>query len=765
MTHNPYYFSRLRTSQVDESSQDMNIGCIEAIEFDTRIVLLAEQSFTQIKHGIVIQKDGRILMHRDEFIEDSVVRKRIPFTLFMGLFQLEDQVYLIFVDRVRTIKIEHHFVFEITSIVAYSLQKFYPEIDLSEYLTQTFNGCGYFSFTMDLSNSNDYCHLMNTDPRPISPNFFFVHNLALIERCISAHDRGWLVPVIYGQITKIVNPKFTMYLIYKESLLDSSSKIREDIYLLSNFYCPTSMRVTDILLVQNSHLKSIIKIILNNYPGIIMKSESKANSYEGLNYNSNRIYRYYQYFNEFMNCSKFIFAGSKNLLEIMFKLQKFYHNKMEEKEPLNIDKLIPLEGSRANKLIPEAINMLISEFKTDTIHNHHSFVPTLCFSLCTEQRYNRLCDVILNIFKQLYIAKSPKTHEDRIPILFLEGTNGEQKFLNNINAFCTNANELINRLEKNCKISLKKHKVLNSFGNFGNVLMKMYGPKKLISMFFDKIIKRKKLDVFNYHEIQMSVITHNCSGETPKDKSDLGYASNPQIISSNLIVLCLQEIIEMKSKNLRSILYNNNGDAENQWTKIIKDYFPNFYFVGKVSLVGLMVVILINRQSQTFLELSLEKHAQDKLGFMKLLANKGSIFLDLKVNYERIKISNSHLDAGNADKQNSIRIDQLKNILNIYSEKKYSNMGLICGDMNFRLNLTPFDAKMLITDCLESPEKRDQYIDSLLSADKLTQALQQGESDLQQVIEYPIRFLPTYKKIPGTSEYCFDRQVPAWFNH
>jgi hypothetical protein len=762
MKHNPFHFSRLRTSEVGETNQDMNVGCIEAIEFENRIVLLAEPNFTQIKHGIVIHKDGKIGVHRDEISDDAKLKKRISFSLFMGLFQIEGRVSLVFVDRVKPIKIEQHFVFEVNSVVAYWLDTFFPDLELSEYLTQTFSGCCYFSFTIDLSNSKDYLNITSAELRPISPNFFFMHNLGLIEMCIGVYDRGWLVPVIYGQITKIVNPKFTMYLIYKESVLDNSSKIREDIYLLSNFFCPTSMRITDILLVQNSQLKSVVRVVLNNYPGIIMSSDRKANSYEGLNYNSNRIYRYYQFFNEFMDCSKFILVGTHELIDIMRKLQKFYLNKMESKESLLIDKIIPLEESKANKLIPEAIKILISVFISELDAINYGSVPIMCFSLCTENQYGKLGDIVLSIVKQLFINKMPNGYSDRVPLLFSEGTNGEQKFLAHLITFCSKASELNKRFEKNCKISLKKHKLLNSFGSLGRVILKMYGSKKLMSMFFEKIIKRRKLDVFNYHEIKMSIITHNCSGETPKQKSDLGYANNPQITDSNLIVLCLQEIIEMKSKNLRSILYSNNGDAENQWTKIIKDFFPGFYFVGKVSLVGLMVVILINRQSQTFLELSLEKQAEDKLGFMKLLANKGSIFLDLKVNYERIKISNSHLDAGNADKQNNVRLDQLKNILSIYEEKKYSNIGIICGDMNFRLNLTPFDAQMLIMDGIQNPEKQSSYINSLLSADKLTQSLQQGDKDLQQLIEYPISFLPSYKKRPGSNEYCFDRQVPAW---
>jgi hypothetical protein len=756
-------FSRLNTAGIGDSNDIINIGCIEALEFENQVTLVAESNFTNIKHILVISKTGVISIPKDQTV-DMGFMKRFTFSLFLGLLNLTDSLYLLFVDRVRAFRFERHLVFEINSIVAYNLNTLLPEIELSDHLSKLFVSSAYFSYSLDLSNSEEYKNVLQASPPQMSPNLFFVNNLNAIEYCMGIVDRGWLVPVIFGQISKILNPKFVMYIVYKESLLDFNLKIQEDICLLSNFFCPTSLRVVDIILVKQASIKYSIRIILNNFPGIIMKSEKKANVYEGLNYNSNRVYRYYQFFNEFFNCSQFIISGSSDLIQIMKKLNKFLDLQMDTNEHLNIEKLIPLIHQSNIKPIIESLSILLNSHIEER-HSPESETPNFfCFSLCTEARFNKIFEIVSFIIKKLFIGKTEGNNSEMLS-LFQEGTNGEQKFLSHVSNFLLNSNELTGKIEKLNKISVKKNKALSSYGTFSGILAEFYGSKKLITRIYDKIIKKRNLAVFNYHEIQLSVITHNCSGETPKEAFELGYANNKEILQSDLLVICLQEIIEMKSKNIKSILYNYNGDTENIWTDILKRFFPDFYFVGKVSLVGLMVAILINKKCKSFLELSLEKHKSDKLGFMKLLANKGSIFLDLKVNYEKVTISNSHLDAGNSEKQHLSRIDQLKNIINIYKTKKSANVGFIVGDMNFRLNLNPFDVQYLIEECIHNPQRSEITVNELLKGDKFTQMLAYQTDDISDVFEFPIKFLPSYKKFPGTKEYNFEKQIPSWLDY
>jgi len=217
----------------------------------------------------------------------------------------------------------------------------------------------------------------------------------------------------------------------------------------------------------------------------------------------------------------------------------------------------------------------------------------------------------------------------------------------------------------------------------------------------------------------------------------------------------------MKYQNFKSILYKYDEQAESNWIKFMPALFPDFFCVGHVSLAGLMIITLVNKKCKAFLELSLEKQKTDHMGFMNLLPNKGYIFLDLKVNYERVKISNNHLEAGNSEKQHKARVDQIKSVVEVYSLKHYSNVGFILGDMNFRLKIDTLSAQGMLIDCKLRPEHRQAQIEALLKHDRFSQMLA-PKGELTNVYEFPIKFLPTYKKIVGSSEYNFEKQVPAW---
>lgn len=51
----------------------------------------------------------------------------------------------------------------------------------------------------------------------------------------------------------------------------------------------------------------------------------------------------------------------------------------------------------------------------------------------------------------------------------------------------------------------------------------------------------------------------------------------------------------MKSKNLINILANTSESVESKWESLILEYFLNHWIVGKVVLLGLMTVVLVNR--------------------------------------------------------------------------------------------------------------------------------------------------------------------------
>lgn len=757
------FFENFENPELVDSSLNFNIGCIQVLEYDHEIKLVPEPSFTHLKHIMTIGRNGNISFSKSKQINPKY-KKKGAFSLFVGFLSTIETSFVLFVKTVKRVRVEAHLVFQVQSLSALNLESFQPDDDLSKALTTVFNGVSLFSYTMDLSNGDSYVHLLESKVRALNPNFFFVNNLNAIEFSLVSADRGWFVPIIFGQVSKIMIDRSTLYTIYKESLLDCNPVIQEDVNLLSNFFCPTSMRVADLLLFQNERLTCHIRVLINNFPGIITKSERKANNYFGLNYNANRVYRYFQFINEFFRCSQFILSGSKELLDVMRRVNKFDKLNLSQREILKIKHIDEVQAEDDPQILAKVAS-LIDAFRTEFSVDYSPDPIFFTLSICTENKFRHM-SALFEMIVKLFFLNSDKCSDKmaRLNLLPAESKKAAE-LIKIMHAFFANVNDMvILRSDVAVKISMRKHKKLSSFQNFGAVLKEYHGPRKLLSNTFDKLINQKKLDVFNYHKIQLSIVTHNCSGEVPESLGDLGYANNSEILKSDLIVICLQEIIEMKSKNFRNIVYTNNAEADLAWTQTIKKFFPNFHCVGKSSLLGLMMIILINRRCKAFLELALTKHKSDKLGFMKLLANKGSIFLDLKVNYEKLTVTNCHLEAGNAEKVFNVRIEQLKNIVTFYNTKKIENLGFIAGDMNFRLYMNPFEAEKLIETFLntDSNTEREEALKKLLEQEKLTQFMKNEHNCLSDFFEYPINFLPSYKKEPGVGDYLFDKQVPSW---
>jgi len=304
------FFENFENPESVDSASIFNIGCIQVMEAESEIKLVPEPTFTNLKHIMTIGKNGNISFSKSKQIPPKF-KKKGAFSCFVGFLTTVETSFILFVKTVKRVRLEAHLIFQVQTLSALNLDTFQVDDDLSKALTAVFSGASLFSYSMDLSNGDSYSHLIEAKIRALNPNFFFVKNLNAIEFSLISGDRGWLVPIIFGQVSKIIIDQSAIYTIYKESLLDYNPVVQEDLNMLSNFFCPTSMRVADVLLVQNERLACHIRVILNNFPGIIIKSERKGNNYFGLNYNANRVYRYFQFMNEFFKCSQLLFFQCK----------------------------------------------------------------------------------------------------------------------------------------------------------------------------------------------------------------------------------------------------------------------------------------------------------------------------------------------------------------------------------------------------------------------------------------------------------------------
>jgi hypothetical protein len=752
-------FTHLKTKDLGDSSHSLNLGCIEVIEYSDQLVIIAEPEFTGINHIITFDKKAEFGLVKN-FTNDSSIKKQIPFSMFLGILELAGGTFFLFVHEVKAVPLERHLAFEVQSIVAYDIDGFLPDFVVSDYFTFLFHQTAYFSYSVDMTNGDDYFDICNVNPRKVAPNFFFMSNLNAIQRFVEVNIRGWMVPLFFGKLTKVAFGHSTMYLIYKKSLLDQAERLKEDINLLSNFYCPSSMKTLDIILVQNGEVKFVARSIANNFPGVFGKSEKRPNVYEGLNYNSNRVHRYYQFFNEYFQCSSFFVQGSESLCELMRKGGRCLEPKSETAEAVSISHLAILSSKED---LMEAVEKYLANTCVNFQGKRASCPSFLSFSICTEGNFYGLQRIAMLIYDFFLSTTKAPIVEGYCWNLIGQNKSDNSSFVDRLKLFFHSIAMREESMEDIRQKPLWRTK-LSAFGQFSAIIDEFYGHRKMVSKFFERIIRARSLNVFSEHQIQLCLITHNCGGRIPKDPNDFGYAQRPDVLQSDLVILCLQEIIEMTYHNFKSIFLKHDEQAEQSWVKFMAILLPDFKCIGNVSLAGLMIITLANKKCKAFLELSLENQKIDKMGFLSLLANKGYIFLDLKVNYERIKVSNNHFKAGNSDKDQNTRMEQIRTVVDVYEAKQYSNVGFICGDMNFRLNVSPLIVEDLLTDIKGQTEIPQSRLDALLKHDRLSQMLA-PTGELKNVYEFPIRFLPTYKKLIGSRGYNSERQTPAWLSN
>lgn len=262
----------------------------------------------------------------------------------------------------------------------------------------------------------------------------------------------------------------------------------------------------------------------------------------------------------------------------------------------------------------------------------------------------------------------------------------------------------------------------------------------------------------------MSYITHNCSGymeSLDQLQHQLNYNKIEYLVNSDVLIIGLQEIVEMKSKNLKKIIKIENEDALNHWKRAHEQLFPEFKSIATVSLLGLYLSVFVRRDQLDSLDFVISKHELKKIGFMNM-ANKGSLFLNLKINYDSMGLMTCHLHSGNGVKEARSRQDELCQILKFLEEQKRCSISLIGGDFNFRTTKgEAFEKEMaeLISRGKHFKDIRD--FELIASNEEMSQHKRQ-QRELESLKEALISFLPTYKMDPDTGGYNQLKQIPSW---
>ena len=139
----------------------------------------------------------------------------------------------------------------------------------------------------------------------------------------------------------------------------------------------------------------------------------------------------------------------------------------------------------------------------------------------------------------------------------------------------------------------------------------------------------------------------------------------------------------MKSKNFTKIVTNDNEEMVENWCKFFQKKLNKYLIVARVSMLGLLTVVFLKKEVKNIFNVNIVKHQLIKLGKFGM-ANKGGIYVELKINGEEIGLINCHLEAGNKQEKNKKRFKALVEFYNMLKKKDNLTGAFIFGDMNFK---------------------------------------------------------------------------------
>jgi hypothetical protein len=154
----------------------------------------------------------------------------------------------------------------------------------------------------------------------------------------------------------------------------------------------------------------------------------------------------------------------------------------------------------------------------------------------------------------------------------------------------------------------------------------------------------------------MYILTWNCNMVNPNKLAsrELDKLFNFPIDKTDLIVVCLQEMVELNSYN---VLMGDNKSIVSEWRTVIENYLndaghengKSFVHLTSYDMVG--VATFVFSCGQLYNRVYKHEWHEIKTGFNNNLGNKGAIILFLQIDSSYLTIINCHLAAGETASQ------------------------------------------------------------------------------------------------------------------
>lgn len=149
----------------------------------------------------------------------------------------------------------------------------------------------------------------------------------------------------------------------------------------------------------------------------------------------------------------------------------------------------------------------------------------------------------------------------------------------------------------------------------------------------------------------MYTLTWNCNTVDPNKITirDLDRLFNFPIDKTDMVVVCLQEMVELSSFN---VLVGDNQDIVSKWQKVIEkhlndvgqDMGKSFVHLTSNDLVGISTFVFVS--GTLFNRIYRHEWCSVKTGFKNSLGNKGAIILFMQIDSSFLTLINCHLTAG-----------------------------------------------------------------------------------------------------------------------
>jgi hypothetical protein len=226
----------------------------------------------------------------------------------------------------------------------------------------------------------------------------------------------------------------------------------------------------------------------------------------------------------------------------------------------------------------------------------------------------------------------------------------------------------------------------------------LLGRKEELSRtaYFDDNITRNVIEEVKYctyEEAVVFVLTWNCNTVDPeklpqRDREKL-LAFPPD--KTDIIVICLQEMVELNSFN---VLIGSSENVLDRWRRMVETHLHEFnsnrafVFLTGYDMVGVATLVFVS--GALYNRVTHQEWKEVKTGFKNNLGNKGAITLFLQIDDSFVTIMNCHLAAGeNASAERQQDIQYIHNDAISERDKRRlfdkSEFRFFIGDMNFRL--------------------------------------------------------------------------------